>query len=184
VDERREAQRVAQIAAEEQEEEYNRMKVQEKRIQKIMNLIWTWIFEVEERMKTPGNTSYIPFSKKVVLPEDIRKVISDHINELQSVIGDIRKVTPKTPETEEMLRTSTRAIYESIITNKDLMNTLKDSYPRLYRAFFNNGGRLTKKNGKTNLFKNGRSGNFLALLGLRSGGKRTKKQKRRRTVRR
>jgi len=189
--ERREAERVTEIAAKERQAEYKRMIAQENEIQKIINPIWTWIFEVEERMENPGNTSYIPFSKKVVLPDDIREDISGHINALKSVIDDIRKVTPKTPETQRMLITSTRAIYENIITNKGLMKTLKDSYPRLYRAFFINEGRLTKKNGKTNLFKYGRSRDFLEPLGLTSGGKRkikrTKKQlkqKRRRTIRR
>ena len=189
-DERREAQRVAKIAANERQAEYERQQEQDDKLQKIINPIWTWIFEVEERMERPGNTSYNPFSKKVELPPDIKEHISGQIDAIKFIINDIQAVTPKTDETKRQLITGIRTIYTHITNDKHLMKTLKDSYPRLYRAFFINEGRLTKINGKTNLFKYGRSSDFIASLGVTSGGKRTKKQrkqtkhKRRRTVRR
>ncbi len=166
-------------------------------IDEIIALTKEWIRIVEERIKKPGNTSYNPFSKKVVLPEDIKRQFSELINSLKNVIDDVQKEsTPKTYDTERGLINIIRSIY-------DAMKSLAIPYPRLYRAFdriepivinrgilppmFIDAGSLKKANGK-NLFESGKSGNFLQHLSSIRGGKRktkrTKKQKRRRTIRR
>jgi len=174
-----------------------RMAIMEKgapdNIRDMIALTEEWIGIVEERVENPGNKSYNPFSKKVVLPEQIKIRFILLISSMRSVIAETKKL-PLSYSTEQALVIQLRAIYLSIEKDGTLMEQLRTTYPRLYRAFnrigavFLHRGSLINNDGKTNLFKSRRSHDFLRhLLQITAGGKRTskrtKKQTRRRTIR-
>jgi hypothetical protein len=193
----------SRINRETQAAEFQRIAV--KQLPDRITITERWLEEVNERMKTPADGGlFSRFSKPVELSPDISGIINTRvIDPVKSAITNARAKVKSSAITYELynsFRENVQTAFNSIASDTATMEILKTRYPRLYRAFANKGGSLTKKDG-SNLFRSRNSSQFFRMLTgsniyIARGGKQTKKQrkqkkqkkqpkqKRRRTIRR